>query len=760
MAAERHPIIANGELYVESVIKKSSPSKKSYPHEYAEAKTNLINDLEVIYDMFSTNSNSSDEIFIKDKVICFRLEPKFEAKSYVPETIISAVQDMKIIGGRQYSIDDETHAKLYFVKTTLNSVRELQNILKNGEKDDIQTWQHQVQSLHSVDLLSPNEKVLGFDDEWFEGSIEVVLHPLGDDVRDSIGAFFDTIKLPKEKAKVKVYEDGLTFINVMCNKKQLYDISHLNILRTIHPLGLIEIEPMRSDFKLFQAPVVEDTGKVSKIKVGVFDGGANENHPLLKNYVSNIEAASSEADEDCISHGTAVCGIVLHGCLTETPGHTLPTPCVSVNSYRVLPIKDKHDIDLYEVIDLIESVVPYESDTNLYNVSLGPKGAILDDCISRFTYALDRLTYKVENNGINPLFCIAVGNDGDLPFPYNRIQSPSDMVNGLAVGAYTFSNDGSKKKAYYSCIGEGREGAKIKPDILEFGGSSDHPFIVAANNKDGVSGKIGTSFSSPLVVHKIGELMAKSKNITPHMGRTLLIHSAEFNEQIPLVEQGFGFCTCDVENILTCEDNDVTILYSDTLHAANTVKLPVFAPQINNVSGNVEITWTIATIVDPCANDVDAYTNNCIEDTFYPNDMIFNFSKPGISGSKRLNLMDSQQKKKADELIKNGYKQSTLPVSKSAKRFASETDLRSNDLKWDTIIRKSQRMRGSSLSNPFITLHAMSRNDFEDINIKYFVAVQIKVPKYKGSLYNAILQENRNLSPIEIRNINRIMVTR
>lgn len=760
MATERHPIIANGELYVESVSKKSSPSNKSYPHEYEEAKTNLINNLEVIYDMLSANSNPVDEIFINDKVICFRLEPKFEAKSYVPETIVSAVQDMKIVGGRQYSIDAETRAKLYFVKTTLNSISELQNILKKGEKDDIKIWRNQVRSIHSIDLLSPNEKVLGFDDEWNEGSIEVVLHPLGDNVQDSINAFFDTIKLPKENAKVKVYDDGLTFINVMCNKKQLYDISHLNILRTIHPLGLIEIKPIRSDFKSFPTPIVEDTGKVSKIKVGVFDGGANENHPLLKNYVSSIEAASSKADEDCVSHGTAVCGIVLHGRLPETPGCTLPTPCVSVTSYRVLPVKDKHDIDLYEVIDLIENVVPYESDTNLYNISLGPRGAILDDCISRFTYALDRLTYKVENNGINPLFCIAAGNDGDLPFPYNRIQSPSDMVNGLAVGAYTFSNDGNKKRAYYSCIGEGREGAKIKPDILEFGGSSDHPFIVAANNKDGVLGKIGTSFSSPLVVHKIGKLMAKSKNITPHMGRTLLIHSAEFNEQISLNEQGFGFCPYDVENILTCEDKDVTILYSGTLHASNTVKLPIFAPRINAVSGNIEIIWTIATIVDPCANDVDAYTNNCIEDTFYPHDTTFNFSKHGESRSIKLNLMNPNQNKRADELMKIGYKRSTLPVSKSAKRFASETELRNNNLKWDTIIRKSQRMRGSSLLNPFITLHAMSRNDFEDINIKYFVAVQVKAPNYNGSLYDAILQENRNLSPIEIRNINRIMVTR
>ena len=53
----------------------------------------------------------------------------------------------------------------------------------------------------------------------------------------------------------------------------------------------------------------------------------------------------------------------------------------------------------------------------------------------------------------------------------------------------------------------------------------------------------------------------------------------------------------------------------------------------------------------------------------------------------------------------------------------------------------------------------MSRNDFNDSFIKYFVAISIKAPKYKGSLYDAILQANKNLTPITIRNINHIMIS-
>lgn len=53
-----------------------------------------------------------------EKVICVRMEPKFEAKSYVPTSIIPGDGSLEIVGGRKYRIESEedTDAKLYFVK--------------------------------------------------------------------------------------------------------------------------------------------------------------------------------------------------------------------------------------------------------------------------------------------------------------------------------------------------------------------------------------------------------------------------------------------------------------------------------------------------------------------------------------------------------------------------------------------------------------------------------------------------------------------
>ena len=61
------------------------------------------------------------------------------------------------------------------------------------------------------------------------------------------------------------------------------------------------------------------------------------------------------------------------------------------------------------------------------------------------------------------------------------------------------------------------------------------------------------------------------------------------------------------------------------------------------------------------------------------------------------------------------------------------------------------------LLNPFISLHAIGRDEYEHEKIKYFVVITLDVPKFDGSLYDQILQTYNNLVPIQIQNTNRIM---
>ncbi|MCL2288130.1 MAG: S8 family peptidase, partial [Candidatus Bathyarchaeota archaeon] len=456
MISSKHPIIAHGELYVKTITKKSGGGTPDIPHTYEVAKHRLTTDIDRIFQAIQ----EKQEVFLNEKIMCVRMEPKFEAKSYVP-TQLSTDDGMNIVGGRKYSFTDNAEikqdAKLYFLKTDDKGIRNLKETLTSGAKDNVEAWRNQIGSIHSLDLLKPEEKIMGFSEEWEKGTVEIVLHPIENEHDRMLELFYSTSKIPEKDTRVKTYKDGLTFISAKCSRVELDNIKRFNPLRAIHPLGKIDLSPVRM-FSGESAPQLLSSNKKSSIIVGVFDGGVDETNSLLNGHVKETDCVPTTPTVHYLEHGTAVCGAVLHGNLVrKNKLGMLPVPCVSVASYRVFPVQDPDDLELYEIIDVIEQVVSSRPDISLYNLSFGPSGAIIDDSINRFTYVLDRLTYELHENARNPLFCVAVGNDGYLIEPLNRIQSPADMVNGLGVGAYSYQA-GSKIRAPYSCVGCGREG--------------------------------------------------------------------------------------------------------------------------------------------------------------------------------------------------------------------------------------------------------------------------------------------------------------
>jgi hypothetical protein len=670
--------------------------------------------------------------------------------------MLQVSKDMSIVGGRTYTTNiahsKQASAKMYFVKTTMSGIQELQQTIDNGEKDRNNAWRNELASIRSFDLLDPKEKTMGFADKWTGGLVEIVLHPMGKYADEALKLFCEETGLREADIRTKAYLNGATFIAAQLTAAQVTRVSRINPLRTLHPLGRVSLVPVRSDINT-PAPSIESYRGKPVVNVGVFDGGCAENAPLLKEYIATHDCVSAPHDAESLSHGTGVCGAVLHGNLANVSSHdVLPLPNVFVESFRVLPVQDSADFELYEAIEAIEKVVPKYPDIGLFNISFGPCGPVLDDNISRFTYAIDRLSFR--EDGISPLFCVAVGNDGEMPTPFNRIQSPADAVNGLGVGAYAYDGSHKRVQTDYSCVGPGREGGKIKPDLLEFGGSHSNPFIVIDAHSNVLARTCGTSFASPLAVHKLGTLLSNSEDISPHLARALLIHNTEGSTDHDKDTYGFGFSPDNIDDCLDCDETRVTTLYQGLLHQKETVRLPIFAPRINDTSGNAKITWTIVAVSNVDINDSDAYTASCVLDVFMPHAMKFSFTKAGCAPV-TVNLLDPGAIDIKD-LLDRGYKQSMLPVSRPSKRNWRESDLRATDFKWDTLIHKSASMRGSSLLQPALSLQSIFRNNDPEGMIEYYVAVTVDAPKYPGSLYNDTLQQYRHLAPIRLREENRI----
>lgn len=773
---DRLPIIAHGESYIQAIARPNSGGPKERPHTYEEARAKILRDIDSVF----ATINKDPELYLDEKVLCVRMEPKFDAKSYTPSAMLRASESMEIVGGRRYKLESKESdvtscepianaelrpikdgaepkdAKLYFVRTTSQGIRDLQNALENGNNDEVMAWRNEITSIHSFDLLKPKEKIQGFDESWECGPVEVVLHPFESDRDQAVEMFCSIAEIDLKDVEIRSYANGVTFIAVRLTKETAQRVSRMNPLRTIHPLGRVNIEPMRKWFTA-PAPQVQVGSTLPLVRVGVFDGGCNPTVPLLSGFVTAHDCVPSPAVQDYIDHGGAVCGAILHGELSgKTADDILPPPTIGIDCFRVLPSTDPNDFELYEAIDVIEQIVPNNPEINLYNISFGPTGPILDDDISRFTYSLDTLTGDTDEDHDGPLFTIAAGNDGEMPEPFNRVQSPADLVNGLSVGAYAYDSAGERVRASYSCIGPGREGAKIKPDLLEFGGDLSKPFIVADMGGNRLTATAGTSFASPLVVHKLSNMLAQSEDITPHMARMLMLHYADHGDSQPQEEYGFGISPESAFDCLSCEENSVTSLYQGILRPTELVSLPIFAPSISEASGLVTVRWTIVAICSVDPNDTDEYTTSCIQDTLVPHEMKYLFRKDGV-GSKTLDLSIPENAVEAAALLNQGYKKSYLPISASATPYWEESDLRANDFKWDTVISKHKRMRSSSLLQPSLTLQSIFRtNNNPDALTKFYAAVTIDAPGYPGSLYTSTLQQYQNLTPIRLRAQNRL----
>lgn len=724
------PILMNGQKLAEPTIKKKTGGEKKAPYTYEEVKERIINDMNNLSEEIDNNT----EFYLKNEiVISIRMAENFIAKSYIPD-VFDTKESMEFVGARIYDRNipgkPDVKSKLYFVKCARENLDSFINHLNTDNFNEGQ--KKQLVKIQSVDILKPEEKSLGFEEEKDIYEVEIVLHPLGkgkQNALDKLAKYLDS------EAMIKQYEDGPIFILSKIKKENLMNISKYNFLRTVHPMREINLPELRSSEGL-KLPNVSNVKKRDlKVKIGVFDGGANEENEYLKPFLKNYDIASLPEREDMLKHGNAVCGAVLYGEINKYKTEDkLPEPICNVESFRVLPEKN-----IYKIIDNIEEIVNIRKDIDIYNISFGPRGPILDDQLNRFTYALDRLALQ------NKVFCIAVGNDGKVIEPYNRIQAPSDAVNCIGVGAYSEFR-GNLYRADYSCVGEGREGGKIKPDLLAFGG--DERNLFQAISLDGKNRLLtcGTSFSSPIVANRIGELTSISGEINPFIARTLVIHSADKKIAIS-EEEGFGIVKNNVKEIIQCNQNKVTVVYEGAINPKKSIKLPIPLPDISSQSGTAKFTWTLSTLTDVSALDSDLYTNTSIEETFHPNSNVFSFTK---RGEKNYSLNIEKEKEKIIELLKKGYKQSKNPKSETGKK-TSELRRRKLEYKWDTIIRKNINKNISSIKDPFLIISALSRDKEDNKKVKYVVALTVEMKKYRGNLYSDICNKYKVLTPLELR---------
>lgn len=749
---DRRPILYKGEMYSRVIPKGGGGPPKEPIRSYDDARAKIISDIKSTREVIK--KIPQDLKLPHEFVVSVKLDPAFSAKSYYPGALFDTkLQQAGVeeIGSRNWQ-DEEGTSKMLFVRATEKGLTYLEERLNKTESDVTQAFALDVRKLRSIDILEPGDQVLGLPEDWEEGRLEAVLHPFEQDKNLVVDHFMKLLiesGVDPSRVRLKQYESGVTFVSLYGDQIILKKIVGYNPLRMVHPLSFRNVPFARRLIK-GSAPLPPTEKSKSSMVLGVFDGGVQENNPYTEPYVENVNLAKSPPDEGDIQHGTMVVGVALYGPINDYgPKDTLPVPPISVKNFRIWPTTNEDDLDLYEIIDEIEETIPKEKNIYVYNLSFGPAGPILDDHITRFTFACDLLTARY-----NVLFCCAVGNHGDQDPEYlRRIESPSDMVNGLSVGAYSY-NKGVLIKAPYSSIGPGREGNKLKPDICAFGGCEQSPIhLLSTEDSGSKDASAGTSFACPIVASWATQLIGLSnKEISTLVARGLLIHSSQsidgagYNNQF-----GHGILADSIEDIVTCQSNSFTLIYQGELEFGKFTEFKI--PWINDIkTGRVRFRWTSLVIsgIDP--HSPDDYTTGSTMITLYPHSNKYKYTFDG-NGKKETKTVDlNKDSTLAESLENDGWVKGTFPISESgAKTYATEEDLRA-DMKWDTVDCRDETKNADGIFDPVFYVHALTRGSrFIGRKIKFALIVSIEVSDVNTDLYSQIVNKYDLLVPIDLK---------
>lgn len=324
-----------------------------------------------------------------------------------------------------------------------------------------------------------------------------------------------------------------------------------------------------------------DTPAETDIYVSILDTGVNYTHPLLA--AATAEALSARwndawphfsTGDQIMHHGSEQAGLALFGDLLPA---LLAGDHISlrhrVESGRILPPHGVNDPELYGAITVktaekLEAARP--NSKRIYSMAVTATSERQGGQPSSWSSAVDSFCAG-ETDSKRRLLVVAAGNNRELlPNPHCwdqsalcEIEDPAQSWNALTVGAYTelttnddegfdgwspFADNGDlSPRSRTSLAWPWRKQAPFKPDIVEEGGNvllspsktdvSDSDCVSLLTTSGRSTGQLfaatgATSAATALVSRQLALLMAEHPALWPETYRALLVHSADWTDQM------------------------------------------------------------------------------------------------------------------------------------------------------------------------------------------------------------------------------------
>ena len=394
----------------------------------------------------------------------------------------------------------------------------------------------------------------------------------------------------------RLHVGGLCFLPLRSRPGGVEDIARFSFLRAVRPMP--KLRPVGSVTRSLPTSqltvsIPSETAVDPAVRAVVFDGGMGGFSGFSKWVDATDATGVGNEVPSYLEHGVEVTSALLFGSIDS--GKPPSRPYGHIDHCRVLDDKSHKDEDLYDVLHRIRDVLQSRS-YQFINLSIGPEIPVEDDDVHVWTATLD----EILSSG-TALATVAVGNGGDRDHAlgFDRVLVPSDLVNGVAVGAADTPEE-HWLRADYSSVGPGRAPGVVKPDVVAFGGSSAKAYgTIDSQQSIMTKGVAGTSYSAPSVLRlAMGVRAHFGSALTPLAIRGLLIHSAESGATRS--ETGWGRVPGEMDDIVLCPDGTARIVYQGELAAAQFIRARIPLPS-QQLSGMVTIRATLcyATVTDP-----------------------------------------------------------------------------------------------------------------------------------------------------------------
>lgn len=308
----------------------------------------------------------------------------------------------------------------------------------------------------------------------------------------------------------------------------------------------------------------------TNVAVSILDSGLNNGNLLLKNIVEDVDIHSfvNDSGNDLIGHGTKMAGVSIFGSLKEvlTSARKI-TLSHSLESMKILPDGRKNNQELFGAItsqSISNLYIEKPEKQRIICMALSTEGyTYLDGRPSSWSAAIDDIVAGSVDK-IQKVFLIAAGNVRDprsvYDYPHSNqtetIEDPAQSWNAITVGAYTGLDNPSDPD--YELVAKKGELSPfsrtsmlfekkwpIKPEIVLEGGNAvksgnvglEHENLSVLTTHHRPIDRVFTHFNATSAATAYASWMAakiqaKYPKAWPETIRALLIHSAEWTEEM------------------------------------------------------------------------------------------------------------------------------------------------------------------------------------------------------------------------------------